>query len=161
MSYCEIISCRIAIQVCIGYLPNGIEQHRTFSIKGINPDASPEAIAAVVRALAPVLAYPITKVRKVVKRTIDFDDWKAPTAPAPSVSLPAAPAVVPAASGTSPLVQEGGEEEKIFLMLLAFAWLRQWAYLRQWAWVQLALLSLCARAVEFARVRGVSGRSPP
>ena len=39
-------------------------------MRGVNPDAPPESIAAVVRALAPVLAYPITKVRKVVKRRI-------------------------------------------------------------------------------------------
>ena len=59
----EKITCRVAIQVCIGHFPDGRERHRTFSMKGVNPDASPEAIAAVVRALAPVLAYPITKVR--------------------------------------------------------------------------------------------------
>ena len=72
MSYYEKWSCRIAIQVCIGHFPDGRERHRTFSMRGINPDASPEAIAAVVRALAPVLAYPITKVRKVTKREIFF-----------------------------------------------------------------------------------------
>jgi hypothetical protein len=72
MSYYEKFSCRIAIQVCIGHFPDGRERHRTFSMKGVNPDASLEAIAAVVRALAPVLIYPITKVRKVVKREIFF-----------------------------------------------------------------------------------------
>ena len=72
MSYYEKISCRVAIQVCIGYFPDGRERHRTFSMKGIAPDASFEAIAAVVRALAPLLAYPITKVRKVTKREIFF-----------------------------------------------------------------------------------------
>ena len=72
MSYYEIITCRIAIQVCIGHLPNGREMHRTFSMRGINPGASLEAIAEVIRALAPVLAYPITKVRKVTKREIIF-----------------------------------------------------------------------------------------
>ena len=72
MSYYEKISCRIAIQVCIGYFPDGRERHRTFSIKGIKPDAPLEAIASLARALAPVLAYPITKVRKVVKREIFF-----------------------------------------------------------------------------------------
>ena len=64
----EKITCRVAIQVCIGHFPDGRERHRTFSMKGINPDASPEAIAAVIRALAPVLAYPITKVRKITKK---------------------------------------------------------------------------------------------
>ena len=72
MSYTETLACRVAIQVCIGYFPDGGERHRSFSMKGIRPDASTEAIAEVVRALAPVLAYPITKVRKVVRRTIIF-----------------------------------------------------------------------------------------
>ena len=72
MSYCEKISCRIAIQVCIGHFPDGRERHRTFSMKGINPDAPFEAIEAVVIALAPLLAHPITKVRKVTKREIFF-----------------------------------------------------------------------------------------
>ena len=70
MSKNEKITCRVAIQVCIGHFSDGRERHRTFSMKGIDPDAAPEAIAAVVRALAPVLAYPITKVRKIVKRVI-------------------------------------------------------------------------------------------
>jgi hypothetical protein len=41
-------------------------------MRGVNPNASDEAIACVVRALARVLAHPITKVRKVTKRTIFF-----------------------------------------------------------------------------------------
>ena len=49
-------------------------------MRNIRPDASDEAIAAVVRALAPVLAYPIIKVWKVVKRLIIFDEWRAPAA---------------------------------------------------------------------------------
>ena len=67
MSYFEKTSCRIAIQVCIGYFPDGRERHRTFSMRGVNPDAPIESIAAVIHALAPLLAYPITKVRKVTK----------------------------------------------------------------------------------------------
>ena len=78
MSYTETITCRVAIQICIGYFPDGRERHRTFSMKGIRADAPDEAIAAIVRALAPTLAYPITKVRKVIKRTIIFDDWSTP-----------------------------------------------------------------------------------
>ena len=70
MSYYEKISCRIAIQVCIGHFPDGRERHRTFSMKGVDPDAPLKSIAAVIRALAPLLAYPITKVRKVTKRVI-------------------------------------------------------------------------------------------
>ena len=173
MSYTEIITCRVAVQVCVGYLPNGRERHRTFSMKGINPDAPDEAIAAVVRALAPVLAYPITKVRKVVKRTIIFDEWTAsPAAPALALALPVAPArmavmdrmVEPAEPETPFWVYEAGEEEKIALMLLALACLRQRALLRQQGWGQLALLLLCAQAAqawEFARAWDVPCRSPP
>ena len=40
MSYYEIISCRVAIQVCVGYLPNGRKKHWTFSMRGIDPNAS-------------------------------------------------------------------------------------------------------------------------
>ena len=165
MSYTEIITCRVAIQVRVGYLPNGRARHRTFSMTNISPDASPEAIAAVVRALAPVLAYPITKVRKVVKRTIIFDEWKAPAAPAVAISLPVMPAqtAAPAVSEDLLWIHEGGEEEKFILMLLAIAWLQQLA-IRQRAWGLLASLSLnaqAAQAVGFARVKGVSGRSPP
>ena len=68
----EKISCRIAIQVCVGHLPSGRGRYRTFSMRGIKPDASPEAIASVIRSLAPLLIYPITKVRKMVKREIFF-----------------------------------------------------------------------------------------
>ena len=72
MLYYEKITCRIAIQVCVGYFPDGRERHRTFSIKSIQPNASFGAISDIIRALAPVLAYPITKVRKVTKREIFF-----------------------------------------------------------------------------------------
>ena len=97
MSYTEIIICRLAIQICVGFFPNGRKRRRTFSIKGIRPDASEEAIAAVVRALAPVLACPIIKVRKVVKRTIVFDDWAAPAAAPLPVSAPVRAALEPLA----------------------------------------------------------------
>ena len=94
MSYYEKISCRIAIQVCVGYFPDGRERHRTFSIKGIKPDAPLEAIASLARALAPVLAYPITKVRKVVKREIFF--YEDAVMPIPlDISEPAARKVIP------------------------------------------------------------------
>jgi len=92
MTY-ETISCRLAIQVCIGYSPNGRARHRTFSMKGIRPGASGEAIDAIIRALAPLLIYPITKVRKVTKRTIFFNDSAcghntAPVPPAGAVPEP-------------------------------------------------------------------------
>ena len=94
MSYYEKISCRIAIQVCIGYFPDGRERHRTFSIKGIKPDAPLEAIASFARALAPVLAYPITKVRKVVKREIFFYEEAVMPIPAENVE-PEARKIIP------------------------------------------------------------------
>jgi hypothetical protein len=74
IAYSVKVTCWVAIQVCVGRLPSGRDSHRTFRMKGIDPGASPEAIAEVVRALAPLLIYPITGVRKVVKtvRTMTF-----------------------------------------------------------------------------------------
>ena len=92
MSYYEKISCRIAVQVCIGYFPDGRERHRTFSMRGINPDAAFEAIADVIRALAPLLAHPITKVRKVIKREIIFYEEAAMPVPQDADAVEAAPA---------------------------------------------------------------------
>jgi len=66
----EKITCRIAIQICTGHFPDGRERHRTFSLRGVSPDVSPEAIRDIIRALAPLLEYPITKVTKVIKRVI-------------------------------------------------------------------------------------------
>jgi hypothetical protein len=62
------ITSRLAIQVCIGYSPSGKARHRTFSIKGIDPNAAFSKLAAFVRdCVAPVLACPITKVTLVTK----------------------------------------------------------------------------------------------
>ena len=72
MSYYEIITCRLAIRVCIGYGPTGRKKHRTFSMKGINPSASWEGIMEVIRALAPVLEFPIVDIQKVTSRKIVF-----------------------------------------------------------------------------------------
>ena len=96
MSHYEKISCRIAIQVCVGHFPDGRKRHRTFSMRNINPDASLEAIGAVIRALAPVLAYPITKVRKVTKREIFFYEDAVMPVPQDNVaSIPEARRVIP------------------------------------------------------------------
>ncbi|MCL2009108.1 MAG: hypothetical protein FWG71_01000 [Synergistaceae bacterium] len=95
MSYYEKVTCRIAIQVCIGHFPDGRERHRTFSMRGINPDASFESIDAVIIALAPLLAYPITKVRKVTKREIFFYEEAALPAPVEEVEA-LTPAPTPA-----------------------------------------------------------------
>jgi len=72
MSYYEIITCRLAIRVCIGYGPTGRKKHRTFSMKGINPNASWEGIMEVIRALAPLLEFPIVDIQKVTSRKIIF-----------------------------------------------------------------------------------------
>ena len=73
MAYLELVRCRLAIQCCIGYFPDGRERHRTFSLQDVRPDASTDALASVVRAIAPLLAYPITKVRIVKKYVLVLD----------------------------------------------------------------------------------------
>ncbi|MDR0764320.1 MAG: hypothetical protein LBE65_01850 [Synergistaceae bacterium] len=77
MSRFEFVSCRLAIQVCIGYFPDGRERHRTFSLKNIRPDADPAALITVVRAIGSLLAYPVTHARLIVKkRRVLFDATK-------------------------------------------------------------------------------------
>jgi hypothetical protein len=73
----EKISCRLAIQLCIGYFPDGRERHRTFSVKNISPDAEPGALRAFVAAIGKVLAYPVTKARLIIKtvRTVFDARW--------------------------------------------------------------------------------------
>jgi hypothetical protein len=80
---CRKITCRLAIQVCIGYSPSGTARHRTFSIKGINPNADFSKLAAFVRdCVAPVLACPITNVT-LVKKIPVFLGETPETTPAP------------------------------------------------------------------------------
>ena len=81
MAYLKLVRCRLAIQCCIGYFPDGRERHRTFSLQDIRPDASADALASVVRAVAPLLAYPITKVSIVKKYVLMLDNAYAPTTP--------------------------------------------------------------------------------
>ena len=69
----EKITCRIAVQTCVGCFPDGRKRHRTFSLRHVRPDVSPQTIRSIIRALAPVLAHPITKVRKVTKREVFSD----------------------------------------------------------------------------------------
>ena len=92
----EKITCRIAIQVCVGYFPDGRERHRTFSLWRVRPDVTPETIRGIIRALAPLLEYPITKVTKVIKRVIfsaeeerDAEKARRVTAAVPSAAVPA------------------------------------------------------------------------
>jgi len=87
--YYEVTTCRLAIQVCIGYGSNGRKKHRTFSMKNINPNASWEAIMKIINALAPVLEYPITDIQKVTSRKIFFYEDAAPAAPAIALAVPA------------------------------------------------------------------------
>ena len=134
MTYYEVTSCRLAIQVCTGYSSGGRARYRTFSMKGIRPDASDEAIGAILRALAPLLLYPIAQVRKVTKRKIFFTDDAAPatpaiTLPAP-VSVPMETELLPAEAKFVPELiypeMPVWEEEwlaiALLLMYLAWAW---------------------------------------
>jgi hypothetical protein len=76
----EKITCRLAVQVCIGYSPSGTARHRTFSIKGINPNARLTALAAFVREyVAPVLAFPVTKLTLVKKIRVSLDSQEKTT----------------------------------------------------------------------------------
>ena len=84
MSY-EKISCRIAIQMCVGHFPDGRERHRTFSLRHVRPDVPFETVLELARALAPILAYPITKVTKVTKVVL-FSEEDAIAIPAPRVN---------------------------------------------------------------------------
>ena len=73
MAHLELVRCRLAIQYCIGHFPDGRERHRTFSLQDVRPDASADALASVVWAIAPLLAYPITKVSIVKKYVLVLD----------------------------------------------------------------------------------------
>jgi hypothetical protein len=65
----DSITCRLAIQVCVGHFPDGRERHRTFSIKHIDPDVDIALVTSFVRVvIAPLLAYPITGARLVTKK---------------------------------------------------------------------------------------------
>ncbi|MDR1581319.1 MAG: hypothetical protein LBS35_13265 [Synergistaceae bacterium] len=77
MSRFEFVSCRLAIQICIGHFPDGRERHRTFSVKNIKPDADDDALISVVRAIGSLLAHPITHARLIIKsRRVLFGDTK-------------------------------------------------------------------------------------
>ncbi|MDR1885954.1 MAG: hypothetical protein LBQ56_06725, partial [Synergistaceae bacterium] len=91
MARFELISCRLAIQVCVGTLPNGRSSHRTFSVKNIDHDASAEAIAGFVRAISPILAHPITRVRLVRRYRVVTDG----TVNAPGAAASRRPSAVP------------------------------------------------------------------
>ncbi|MDR0764156.1 MAG: hypothetical protein LBE65_00995 [Synergistaceae bacterium] len=74
MSRFEFVSCRLAVQICVGHFPDGRERHRTLSLKNIKPDADAAALITVVRAIGSLLAYPVTHVRLIIKsRRVLFD----------------------------------------------------------------------------------------
>jgi len=89
-------------------------------MKGIRPDAPDEAIGAILRALAPLLVYRITKVRKVTKRTIFFVNNAVPAAPA-AVAVPVEPEIVTLLAPTDPIIPiwKAKKEEKFAFALLA------------------------------------------
>ena len=104
----EKISCRIAVQTCIGHFPDGRERHRTFSIKDIRPDVSWEAVAIIIRALAPILKYPITKVTKIIKKEMFFGENANLSAPSPQVNaapVPEAARIIPFVVSFSPVTK--------------------------------------------------------
>ncbi|MDR1133525.1 MAG: hypothetical protein LBL05_05140 [Synergistaceae bacterium] len=79
MAYLELVRCRLAIQCCIGYFPDGRKRHRTFSLPDVRPGASADALASVVRAVAPLLKFPITRVRVVKKYVLTYVSGESPS----------------------------------------------------------------------------------
>jgi len=57
-------------------------------MKGINPDASWEAIMEVIYALAPLLEFPVVDVQKVTSRKIIFYEDSAPATPSVALAVP-------------------------------------------------------------------------
>jgi hypothetical protein len=51
MACWELVVCKIAIQMNVGYFPNGRVRRRTVTLRNVRPDASADQLAAVVRAL--------------------------------------------------------------------------------------------------------------
>ena len=67
MPYFQLTDCKIKFQLCVGYFPDGRMRTRTFGIGGVRPDAGADDVAAVARAIAPLLAHPVVCVRLVRK----------------------------------------------------------------------------------------------
>ena len=61
----ELISCKIKFQLCISYFPDGRMRTRTFGIRDVRSDVTADDVAAVARAIAPLLAHPVVQVRLV------------------------------------------------------------------------------------------------
>lgn len=73
MGYFKLVGCWIKFQICIGYFPDGRMRTRTFGISGVRPDVSADDVAAVAKAIAPLLAHPIVNVRVVRKYELAKD----------------------------------------------------------------------------------------
>jgi hypothetical protein len=115
--------------MCIGHFLDGRERHRTFSLKDIRPDADDDALMSVVRTIEPLLAYPITKVRLIVKkRRVLFDvksgigmDAKGDAAPETRGGMPETPerATKPRASAYG-VFEKSAEPTKIAARVCLF-----------------------------------------
>jgi hypothetical protein len=79
MAVLELVRCRLAIQCCIGYFPDGRERRRTFSLPDVRPGASADALVSVVRAVAPLLKFPISKVSIVKKYVLAYGSDESPS----------------------------------------------------------------------------------
>ncbi len=62
MPHLQLTECRIKFQLCVGRFPDGRMRTRTFGIKNVRPDVGADDVAAVARAIAPLLAHPIVRV---------------------------------------------------------------------------------------------------
>ena len=89
----EKTTCRIAIQMCVGCFPDGRERHRTFTLRHVRTDVPFETVLELARALAPVIAFPITKVSKITKTVLfsaEAERGAEHAVPRPSVPTPRA-----------------------------------------------------------------------
>jgi hypothetical protein len=80
MARLELVGCRLAIQMNVGYFPNGRARRRTVTLRNVHPDASADQLAMVVRALEKVIAHPIIRVRVVKKYILVADGGEARSA---------------------------------------------------------------------------------
>ena len=67
LSFFVEVYCRIAIRLCVGHFENGRERYRTVNIRNVRRDVTADEVAAVVRALAPLLDGRVVRVRLIRK----------------------------------------------------------------------------------------------
>ena len=149
--YYEVTTCRLAIRLCIGYGPNDRKKHRTFSMRGINPNASWDGIMKVIRALAPVLEFPIVDVQKVTSRKIFFYEDAAPAASAIALPVPVEAEIVHAEPEFLPELLDSLDLE-----------ISIWEEKARKEQEELALALMCTLWVwNLYRLQIVFGRAPP